>query len=420
MPTAAYYTLGCKVNQYETEQIRREMESRGFDTVSFASPADVYVVNTCTVTAIADGKSRHELRRAVRRNPDALIIATGCYADLDPHALAEIEGVDLVLPNSEKEHLAHQAAVRFPELNGHSRPNPIPRIRTRAILKVQDGCDQFCAYCAVPFARPVKRSRPLDEVLSEAEALAAFGYKEIVLTGIRLGAYEGANGESVAELTRRVCEIDGLARIRLSSIELWEITDELIAAMAGSPKVCPHLHVPLQSGDDGVLAAMGRPYDTRTYAEVISRARELIPDLAVTTDVMVGFPGESDEAFERSLRFVEEMRFSRLHVFRYSPRPRARASGFRGQVSPASKEERSDMMIELGRRLAQDFAEQRVGRTVRVLVERTSGDSRRRTGYTHNYIEVEFDGSTQPGGIVDVRAAEAREGKLIGELSVDS
>ncbi|MDO8588918.1 MAG: tRNA (N(6)-L-threonylcarbamoyladenosine(37)-C(2))-methylthiotransferase MtaB [Armatimonadota bacterium] len=420
MPTAAYYTLGCKVNQYETEKIRQEMESSGFETVGFMNEADVYVINTCTVTAIADGKSRRALRQAVRRNPDALVVATGCYAELEADAIAGIDGVDLVVPNEDKDEIPHRAASRFPGMrrNGLGR-TARPRTRTRAILKVQDGCDQFCAYCAVPFARAGKRSRDLHEIVREAETLAAFGYKEIVLTGIRLGSYCSPNGQidtGVAELAERVCRVSGIERVRLSSIEAWEVSDKLISTMANNHAICPHLHVPLQSGDDAVLARMGRPYNAPAYRRVVETARKRIPDLAVSADVMVGFPGESDDEFERSRAFAEEMEFSRLHVFRYSSRPRARAARMEGQISEQIKERRSNVMIELGERMSQEFARTYVNREVSVLAEHKRAGSGKLTGHTRNYVEVEFDGPANlAGSVVTVRASDAVRGRLIGQ-----
>lgn len=416
MPTAAYYTLGCKVNQYETEKIRQEMESHGFDTVPFSSAADVYVINTCTVTSVADGKSRHALRQATRRNPEAVVVATGCYSELEANAVGAIEGVDMVVANQDKGEIAARAASRFPALA--PRPTvPTPRIRTRAILKVQDGCDQFCAYCAVPHARPGKRSRPLEEVLREARTLAEFGYKEIVLTGIRLGSYnDGDHG--VAELVRQVSLVDGLARVRMSSIEAWEITDRLIETMAGDARVCPHLHIPLQSGEDGILRSMGRPYDTARFSEVVNRCKEAIPDLAVTTDVLVGFPGETDESFARTMDFVEQMRFSRLHVFRYSPRPHTRAVEMKDQVPQAVKESRSQVMIELGNRMASEFARRYIEKDVDVLVEHKKSSSGRLTGHTGNYIEVEFDGPPSLiGSIVSVRITATDGGRICGHAT---
>ena len=416
MPTAAYYTFGCKVNQYETEKIRLEMESRGFDTVRFNAPADVYVINTCTVTSVADGKSRHAIRQANRRNPDSVVVVTGCYAELEPQAILTIPGVDLVFPNAEKSEIADRLRARFPDFPARARPAQelVQQQRTRAVIKVQDGCDHFCAYCIVPFARPRKCSRPIDDVLREAEALASHGYKEVVLTGIRLGSYSDSSADT-ADLAREIADIDGIARVRLSSIEPWEATDKLIAVMASSPKICPHLHIPLQSGADTVLSRMGRPYDASAYGELILKLREAVPGIAITTDILVGFPGETDDEFERCRAFVEEIGFSRLHVFRYSPRRGTRAESMDNHIPERVKERRSRTMIELGARLAHDFAKSRVGRTVSVLAEGKRTASGRLSGFTPDYIETEFEASgSDSGRIVEVIAAEAVGARLIG------
>ena len=277
-------------------------------------------------------------------NPDAYVVVSGCYADLEPNAVGSIEGVDLVIPHAEKESIAERVAARFGQSNPHSAlhtPHSFrPRMRTRAVVKVQDGCDQFCAYCVVPYARSGKTSRPLEGVLEELRALAEFGYREVVLAGIRLGSY---NDESIADLIGRAAQIDGIERIRLSSIEPWEVDDALLDAMT-HPKVCRHLHIPLQSGDDGVLRRMNRPYDPARYREIIERVRARISGVGVTTDVIVGFPGEDDAAFENTRRMVEAIDFSRLHVFRYSARSRTAAASMPGQVS-RRKEARAEKLI---------------------------------------------------------------------------
>ncbi|MEN6370767.1 MAG: tRNA (N(6)-L-threonylcarbamoyladenosine(37)-C(2))-methylthiotransferase MtaB [Armatimonadota bacterium] len=411
MPTVAYYTLGCKVNQYETEKIREKLEENGFSTVSFAAPADVYIINSCTVTGMADAKSRRAIRQAVRRNPEAFIVATGCYAELEAPRIAEIEGVDLVIGNGEKDTIPERIIARFPGLIGDGHIVR-PRVRTRAVVKVQDGCSQFCAYCAVPYARSREWSRSIPDVLSELNALAGFGYKEVVLAGIRLGSYK----PGLAKLIRAAADIDGIERIRLSSIEVWEIDDELLSVLSESHKVCRHLHVPLQSGDGGVLKGMHRPYTPDEYAETVRKAREAVPELGLTTDVMVGFPGESEDAAGRSYEFVRQMGFTRLHVFRYSPRKGTEAAGMAGQVPEPEKTRRSEKMIELGSLQARQFAERLVGRTINVLVEAKRPEVL--TGLTDNYVEVRFAGSDRlRGKIVPVRIDRVDEdGTAIGEM----
>lgn len=446
MPTAAYYTLGCKVNQYETEKIREKLESLGFSTVGFASLADVYVINSCTVTGIADAKSRHAVRQAIRRNPDAFIVATGCYAELSTDRIAEITGVDLVIGNDEKESIPERVAARFAAVDGYHPPqSPLdkggrnstplpgkgeahltpllgkeglgevdyqqkPRIRTRAFVKIQDGCNQFCAYCAVPYARKNVWSREIPDVLSELRTLAEFGYKEIVLTGIRLGSYM----PGLPKLITAASEIEGIERIRLSSIEVWEIDDDLLQAMTASQKVCRHLHVPLQSGDADVLRMMKRPYTPEKYMDTVRIAKKAIPELGLTTDVIVGFPGESDESFERSYNLVEEIGFSRLHVFRYSPRPKTAAADMPDQVQESVKTQRSEKMIELGRDSMCRFARKLAGQKVSVLVQ--SKRTEFLSGITDNYVEVQFAGSSKlRGNIIEVKVDSITdEGICIG------
>lgn len=401
MPNAAYHTLGCKVNQYETEQIRLGMERAGFATVPFSAPADVYIVNTCTVTAVADAKSRAAIRKARRMSPGARIVVTGCFAELEPDQIAALDSIDLIIPNADKHSIADRLALILRTQNSEFKTVRI-RSRTRALVKVQDGCDHFCAYCVVPYARPVMRSRPIEVVVDELHALAEAGYKEVVLAGIRLGSYSD-DGLRLPSLIEQAARIGGIERIRLSSIEPWEADDALLEAMQ-SPKVCRHLHIPLQSGDDGVLQSMGRPYDAAGYLRLVEKVRERVKGIGVTTDVIVGFPGETDEAFRNTQRLIESAEFSRLHVFRYSPRRRTRAAKMPGQVEPEAKKARSEELIELGRRSVRAFAKSLIGHSLDVLVEREVRSVQRLGGYADNYAEVLFPGDPAcKGEIVRVR-----------------
>ncbi len=420
----AYHTLGCKVNQYETEKIREELERAGLVTVPFSSPADAYIINTCSVTSVADGKSRAAVRRALRQNPDAYVIVAGCYAELEPGSIRAIEGVDLVVPNAEKDAIperlvAHFAGSRLQareEASGRARPERAlarPRVRTRAVVKVQDGCDQFCSYCIVPHARNRKWSRRIDDVVAEVRALAKFGYKEVVLTGIRLGNYELGSG--LPGLIRAVGEIDGIERIRLSSIEPWEVDDALLDAMQSS-KVCRHLHIPLQSGDDSVLRRMNRPYTAAQYLQTTARVRQWIPGVGITTDVIVGFPGETEEAFGNTRRVIEEAGFSRLHVFRYSPRERTPAASMPDQIPAEVKKQRAENLIELGADMMRRFAGSMIGETLDVLVETQSKQAGTLVGFTDNYIETRLPGdSSLKGSILRVRVVGVeRDGTAVG------
>lgn len=435
MLTIAYYTLGCKVNQYETEKIREALERAGFATVPFSSPADAYVINTCSVTHVADRKSRAAVHRALRANPDAYVVITGCYSQLDPARLRAIDGVDLVVGNDGKDAIPEQVSARLrtglvePAREGDASVVIRPRLRTRAIVKVQDGCDHFCAYCAVPYARAGRRSRPMSDALAEIRALAGCGYREIVLTGIRLGSYDDG-GNRLPELIRAVSAVDGVERIRLSSIEPWEVDDALLEAMAHG-KVCRHLHIPLQSGDDEVLRRMGRPYTRSGFVGTVRRVRERIPGIGITTDVIAGFPGETDEEFENTCRAIEDVQFSRLHVFRYSPRRLTRAAAMANQVSAGTKKARAEKLSELGETAMRTFAKSLVGETVEVLVERRAasrthtrdageslGGSKHVAGFADNYVEVTFPGDPSVvGKIVRVRiSGVAQDGRAIGSM----
>jgi len=419
--TASYHTLGCKVNQYETEVIRVNLEEAGFETVDFGSAADVVVINTCGVTSEADSKSRAAIRRATRISPDAYVIVCGCFAELEPGQIRQIDGVDLVVSNTEKESIPKTVIARF---GGTPHPDPLPReremrtprSRTRAVVKVQDGCDQFCSYCIVPFARPVKVSRSVEDVLTELRSLAGFGYREIVLTGIRLGSYD-SGGARLPQLIRASASVDGIERIRLSSVEPWEVGAAVLEAMR-HPKVCRHLHIPLQSGDDTVLAAMNRPYDSSEYLAMIAGVRESIPDIGITTDVIVGYPGESDDAFENTCRVIEAADFARLHVFRYSPRKRTKAAEMPGQIDASVKKERSERLIDVGRDAVARFAEGLTGKEVSVLVEKHSELRKIGTGLADNYVEVAIACESSRKGQI-VRAAitgVSRDGTAIGLL----
>lgn len=450
MPTVAYYTLGCKVNQYETERIRAELERAGFRTVPFGSIADVYIINTCSVTSTADAKSRAAIRKAHRLNPDACIVVTGCYAQLEAETVASIEGVDIVAGNEEKEELARKIVVFLAskkdggqvecpsqaaaEDRNKARSQPIrPRTRTRAIVKVQDGCDHFCSYCVVPYARPIKRSRPVCEVLSEIEELVEFGYKEIVLTGIRLGTYQD-DKYKLPDLINLVVQVPGVARVRLSSIEPWEVDESLIEVME-HPKVCKHLHIPLQSGNDEILAQMNRPYSSVDYLALVKKLQERFPGIGITTDVMVGFPGETDEAFKDTCNLVREAGFARIHVFRYSPRKHTRAAEMPNQVPENVKKSRSETLLQLGRECTRRFVEAWMGKTLEVLVESRScrGEFRPQSldnlqsankglvvlcGFADNYIEARFLGEPSlVGNLVTVRVIGVDEsGRAVGRI----
>jgi len=429
----AISTLGCKVNQYESAALAGIFRERGYRLVEFEDAADIYVINTCTVTHLGDRKSRQLIRRAARTNPGALIVVTGCYAQVSPEKVMAVPGVDLVVGTKDRAklvELVESAAKGLGPVNAVSSMEtdcefeeitalPLQE-RTRAFLKIQDGCNNFCTYCIVPYARGPLRSRQPERVLEIAGELAAAGYKEIVLTGIHTGSYgqDLAGNVTLAGLLSRLAVIPGLSRVRLSSIEPNDITLELVEILAGSPVFCRHLHVPLQSGDDQVLQRMGRRYTTWEYTRLVDVLRENIPGLGLTTDIMVGFPGETSEQFDNTYRLLKKISFSRLHVFKYSPRPGTPSAGFPGQIEPAIKEERSRKLIELGGKLAAGFAASLLGQELEVLVERqVQEESGLYEGLTDNYVRVVFPGYEGLVGLmVKVIAEEVRGTAIKGRI----
>ncbi|GAB6934269.1 tRNA (N(6)-L-threonylcarbamoyladenosine(37)-C(2))-methylthiotransferase MtaB [Calditerricola yamamurae] len=434
MPTVAFHTLGCKVNHYETEAVWNLFKQAGYRRVDFNDEADVYVINTCTVTNTGDKKSRQVIRRAVRRNPDAVIAVMGCYAQTSPAEVMSIPGVDIVIGTQDRDKILeyverYQAerkpinAVRnimktriFEELD-------VPDFtdRTRAFLKIQDGCNNFCTFCIIPWARGLLRSRKPESVLAQARQLVEQGYKEIVLTGIHTAGYgEDLEDYSFAQLLADLVQIDGLKRLRISSIEASQVTDEVIAVIQSSEKLCRHLHIPLQSGDDEILKRMRRKYTTAEYRAKIERIREALPGVAITTDVIVGFPGETDAHFENTYRFIEEIGFAELHVFPYSKRNGTPAARMPDQVPEAVKKERVDRLIELSNRLSLAYAQQFVGDVLDVIPEHPVRDlpaSGLYVGHTDNYLKVVFPADPSlVGKMCKVRIDEAGPDECKGTL----
>jgi len=412
--TVAFYTLGCKVNQYDTEAMKEAFTSSGYSLVDFDDTAGVYVINTCTVTARGDAKSRQAIRRARRRNPSAVVAVTGCYPQVDPGATAAMPEVDVVAGVNQGAlivSLVEQA--RAGRLLSTDRATGWPKIaqfegRTRAVLKIQEGCRQFCSYCIVPFARGPLRSRPPQEVLEQVRQLVTSGFKEIVLTGVHLGAYGvESGGPALSELLHAMGQGPMPPRLRLSSIEPMDLSPDLFHVLEELPAFCEHLHVPVQSGSADVLKSMNRPYDPGEFASIVKTARSLFPDIGITTDVIAGYPGETDKQFQESLDFVKAMAFSRLHVFRFSPRPGTRAMSLGGRVSATESARRSDEMIRLGKTLSLDFHRAFLGRTLEVLVEECPAGEELE-GFTRNYIRTRLPGDlAMSNQIVGVRLNEA-------------
>lgn len=410
MKTAKLITMGCKVNQYDTQSMSEALERNGYVIVDETRPADLYLINTCTVTNTADQKARQVVRKAIRQNPNADILVTGCYAESDRKAIEEIPGVTLVFGNREKADI--QTYINKLQTKTHLQIQPVQHDaireharfssgvsssgkRTRALIKVQDGCSAFCTYCIIPYVRGRMTSRPLSDIVSEAQRISDSGIKEIVITGVHLGAYGQDTGrdKDIADILEHIHDIEGIERIRFSSIEPMYFPDILTERMSSLPKCMPHFHIPIQSGSDKVLRDMHRRYSTSQFAGLVANLRNrFTDDVGITTDIMVGFPGETDTDFKDSLKFVEKVGFSQLHVFRYSPRKGTPAATYPNQVPPHISSTRSREMISLGEQLSTSFRKRMLGKCKNVLVEGSrEGKKNLLAGFTDNYIRVLVD-----------------------------
>lgn len=427
----ALHSLGCKVNQNEAEAMLHMFRQAGYREVDFNQKADVYLIHTCTVTHLGDRKSRQMIRRAIKQNPAAIIIVSGCYAQMAPDEILEIPGVDLVVGTQDRNRileLVEQVKESRKPINAvrdvlHTKEFEELELehtdRARAFLKIQEGCQQFCTYCIIPFARGPVRSRDPEKTLREVEKLVENGYKEIVLTGIHTGAYgqDFPQGYDLNWLVSQIAQVPGLARLRISSLDPNEFTPDFIDTISNHPVICPHFHISLQSGDDEILERMRRSYTTEEYRQLVKKLRLEIPQVAITTDVMVGFPGETAEQHRNSMAFVEEMEFAGLHVFKYSPRIGTKAARFDNQVPPEVKEERSKEMIALGRRLKEKFAQSFLGQKLDVLVEQQTKDGLWE-GHTPNYLKVCFEAPQDDlrGKILPVKLIEYAGDFILGEV----
>ncbi|MDR0928121.1 MAG: tRNA (N(6)-L-threonylcarbamoyladenosine(37)-C(2))-methylthiotransferase MtaB [Oscillospiraceae bacterium] len=426
--TVAFCTLGCKVNQYDAQAMLEALMRAGYESVDFNTVADVYVVNTCTVTGTGDQKSRQMIRRAARKNPEAAIVVAGCMAQRAAREVAGMAGVRLVLGTQRRGEIAvllEQAlqqtapliAVEALTTAYEDLPVSGSEGRTRATLKIQEGCQNHCAYCVIPSVRGPVRSRTPESVRQQAQRLADAGFQEIVLTGIHLGSYglDLGEGVSLIEAIRAAHEAEGVSRIRLGSLEPGAVTDAFVDALKALPKVCPQFMLALQSGSDSVLARMGRRYDTAAYRRAVQRLRAAYPDCALTTDVMTGFPGETEGEFQQTLDFVREMGFARIHVFPYSARAGTRAAQMPDQVPIPVREARAAKLIELGESLAEAYAARWVGRRATVLFETARAGGAE--GYTPEYLRVWANG--QPGMLQTVAIMEADGEGLRGKIIVE-
>ncbi len=400
---AAFYTLGCKVNQYESEYMAELLKNAGFEIVSINDEADYYIINSCTVTATADKKTRQNVRKFKRNHPDSIIILTGCLPQAFPEAAEELEDADIILSNKNNndiltlinQHTAqHNRIIRIEKhesgdtfqscsINGFHD-------RIRAFVKIEDGCDRFCSYCIIPMSRGRVRSKPLDELKEEAKQLAENGIKEIVLVGINLSSYGKGEEYNMVDAVKVCCETDGIKRVRLGSLEPDHITDEVIEGLAGLDKFCPQFHISLQSGCDKTLKEMNRHYDSSEYRALCCKLRQTFPDCTLTTDVMTGFHNETEEDFEASLAFVKEIGFEKVHVFPYSEREGTAASRRGDSVLKAEKERRAAVMIEETQKIRNAYMQSLIRKNVSVLFEeKTDGNTYQ--GYTKNYIPVSVE-----------------------------
>jgi len=397
-PKVAFKTLGCRLNQAESEKALEGLGARGFDLAHAGEEPDVVVINTCTVTVESTASSRRLIRKTAAAHPGATVVVTGCYAVSDPEAVRAIPGVDLVVGNDDKDRIAAliTAVPKVRRLPLTVRPAPAERLRTRVAIKAQTGCDEWCTFCIIPRTRGPLHSYPTDEIVADVRRQVARGVREVVLTGVHLGKYGDDRGErdGLAGLVDRLTAIDGLVRLRLSSVLPVQVTPALVERVRDDPKVCRHLHVPLQAGDDEVLAAMHRPYRIAEFLERVEHAKAEIGGLGLSTDVIVGFPGETAAQFAATLAVTERVGFSKLHVFRYSARPGTPAATMTDQVGDADKKARARELIALGNELRRRFHEQHVGQPLAVLVESAPGGEGEGEGLAEgtsdNYIKVRF------------------------------
>ncbi|PFA64456.1 tRNA (N(6)-L-threonylcarbamoyladenosine(37)-C(2))-methylthiotransferase MtaB [Bacillus sp. AFS015802] len=435
MPSVAFHTLGCKVNHYETEAIWQLFKEEGYERVEYDSIADVYVINTCTVTNTGDKKSRQVIRRAIRKNPDGVICVTGCYAQTSPAEIMAIPGVDVVVGTQDRRkmltYIEEYKKERQP-INGVTNimknrvyeelDVPAFTDRTRASLKIQEGCNNFCTFCIIPWARGLMRSRDPEEVIHQAQQLVDAGYKEIVLTGIHTGGYgEDMKDYNLAMLLKDLEQkVKGLKRIRISSIEASQLTDEVIEVIDQSDIVVRHLHIPLQSGSNTVLKRMRRKYTMEFFAERLEKLKKALPGLAVTSDVIVGFPGETEEEFMETYNFINEHKFSELHVFPYSKRTGTPAARMDDQIDEDVKNERVHRLIELSNQLAKEYASRFENEVLEVIPEEIYQDDLY-VGYTDNYLKVVFPATEDMvGKLVKVKLTKAgyplNEGQFVRVL----
>lgn len=437
MAKIAFYTLGCKVNQADTASMENLFLRSGHQLVSFDGEADVYIINTCVVTNTGQRKSRQTIHRAIRKNPNALIVVTGCYPQTAAEEVKAIAGVDMIIGNQDRaqivqlveERLAHRqtdtldavhkltASTAFEEMAAGDITD-----KTRAFLKIQEGCNQFCTYCIIPYARGPLRSRSLESIRTETQRLISAGFKEIVLIGIHLGCYgkENPDGPTLYDAVKTVLDVPGVQRLRLGSLESVEVEPRLLTLMQEDARFCRHLHLPLQSGCDKTLQAMHRPYTTAKFKTLLADIKTKVPDIAITTDVIVGFPGETEADFETTCKFAESCGFSKMHIFPFSARKGTPAEKFAGAVTEAVKKERADILGRIDETMHKAFLQAMVGQTAEVLFEQPAGEDYFE-GLTGNYqrVFVKSGGRNLGGEILPVKITAFDGEKLLGKIIKD-
>lgn len=437
MAKIAFYTLGCKVNQADTASMENLFLRSGHQLVSFDGEADVYIINTCVVTNTGQRKSRQTIHRAIRKNPNALIVVTGCYPQTAAEEVKAIAGVDMIIGNQDRaqivqlveERLAHRqtdtldavhkltASTAFEEMAAGDITD-----KTRAFLKIQEGCNQFCTYCIIPYARGPLRSRSLESIRTETQRLISAGFKEIVLIGIHLGCYgkENPDGPTLYDAVKTVLDVPGVQRLRLGSLESVEVEPRLLTLMQEDTRFCRHLHLPLQSGCDKILQTMHRPYTTDKFKTLLADIKTKVPDIAITTDVIVGFPGETEADFETTCKFAESCGFSKMHIFPFSARKGTPAEKFAGAVTEAVKKERADILGRIDETMHKAFLQAMVGQTAEVLFEQPAGEDYFE-GLTGNYqrVFVKSGGRNLGGEILPVKITAFDGEKLLGEIIKD-
>lgn len=428
----AAYTLGCKVNQTETEVVEGLFQDAGYVLVDFEEIADVYLINTCTVTSSADKKSRQIIRRArnLASARDGVVIVMGCYAQSSAENLLEVLDVDLIVGNTHRPYLMEYFQRFLEDRTPRAyvddimkekefekvriKPHASSKKRTRGFLKIQEGCQQFCSYCIIPYTRGPVRSKPADDVVEDIRNFVQEGYKEVVLTGIHTGSYgiDFSPPMPLSALLSRILQETTIPRIRISSLEPTEVDEELVTLMAENPRICNHLHIPLQSGDDHILKKMNRPYDTDYYRKKLAMIRRILPEIAITTDIITGFPGETETHVANTQTFVREMAFSGMHIFKYSPRENTPASQFPEQVSGPEKEKRSQALFLLAEEMQREYQSRFIGRELEILLEQQEGDYWE--GHASNYLKVRVAGEGEKNQLRMVRVEKTEPNAMIG------